>query len=172
MNHDHHHHQPVKASGDTLQHMGAQAQSTTRSSRKEPMMLALSATFHCLIGCGIGEVTGMIISMAIGLDITSSIILSVTLGFVAGLALGVWPLLRYGFTFRNALNTVIIGEGLSIVVMEAFEVGTQLYIPGVMTAHLTDGIFWWGMLASLGAGFIAALPVNYFFVKRGIRHQH
>lgn len=135
-------------------------------------MLSLSATLHCLLGCGIGEVTGMVISMAIGLGTVSSITLSVLLGFVAGLALGILPLLRHGFTFRNALKTVIIGEGLSIVVMEAFEVMTQFAIPGVMTAHLTDGIFWLGMAASLVAGFIAAFPVNYVFVRRGIRHRH
>jgi hypothetical protein len=142
------------------------------SSRKEIFKLALSATFHCLIGCGLGEVTGMIISAAIGLNNLNSILLSVLLGFIGGLGFGIIPLKRNGFTFNTALKTVIIGEGLSIVVMSAFEVLTELSIPGVMTAHLTDAIFWIGMFAALIVGFIAALPVNYVFVKRGIRHLH
>ncbi len=57
-------------------------------------------------------------------------------------------------------------------VMETFEVLVQVYSPGVMDAGLTDGIFWLGMLLGLIAGFIAAFPVNYIFIKRGYRHQH
>jgi len=134
--------------------------------------LAFSATFHCLIGCGIGEVVGMIISAAFGLNNFNSILLSVVLGFIAGMALGILPLKKFGFGLRNALKTVIIGEGLSIAVMETFEVLTELTIPGVMSAHLTDTIFWIGMLAALAAGFVAAFPVNYMFIKKGIRHFH
>ena len=66
----------------------------------------------------------------------------------------------------------MIGEGLSIAVMEAFEVLTKVMIPGVMEASLSVSIFWLGMLAALAVGFIAALPVNYFMIKRGVRHQH
>ena len=134
--------------------------------------LALSATLHCLLGCGIGEVVGMIISTAMKLNNLHSVILSIVLGFIAGLALGIMPLRRHGFTFNNALKTVLISEGLSIAVMEAFEVVTEVSIPGVMNAHLQEGIFWVGMFAALIAGFIAALPVNYMLVKRGVRHQH
>lgn len=144
----------------------------TEPSRSELFRLAFSATFHCLIGCGIGEVAGMIISTAIGLNNLHSILLSVTLGFIAGMALGILPLKKFGFSLNKALKTVIIGEGLSIAVMEAFEVITELSIPGVMEAHLTDSIFWIGMVAALIVGFIAAFPVNYIFIKRGIRHQH
>lgn len=135
-------------------------------------ILALSATLHCLIGCGIGEVVGMIIGTALNMSMMDTIILSVILGFIAGLSLGVVPLLRAKFTFRNAIKTVLIAEGLSIAVMESFEVLTQWMIPGVMEAHLTDWIFWAGMLAALVVGFIAALPVNCIMIRKGVRHQH
>jgi putative flippase GtrA len=142
--------------------------------RKEEniFILALSATLHCLIGCGIGEVLGMIIGTALNMKMIDTTILSVILGFAAGLSLGVTPLLRAKFTLRNAVKTVLLAEGLSIAVMEAFEVITQWMIPGVMEAHLTDWIFWVGMLAALIVGFVAALPVNYIMIKRGVRHQH
>jgi hypothetical protein len=136
------------------------------------MKLAFSATLHCLVGCGIGEVAGMIISAHAGLNSFDSVLISVVLGFIAGLALGIVPLRKFGFTLKNALKAVISGEGLSITVMEAFEVMTQVAIPGVMDAHLTEPLFWFGMIASLIAGFIAAFPVNYIFIKRGITHQH
>lgn len=134
--------------------------------------LALSATLHCLLGCGIGEVAGMIISTIFLFSNFTSIVISVILGFIGGLALGILPLIKRGFKTKQAFKTVIIGEGIGIAVMETFEVLTQVMIPGVMEAHLTDMIFWIGMTISLIVGFIAALPVNYIMIKRGIRHIH
>jgi len=63
-------------------------------------------------------------------------------------------------------------EGLSILVMETAEVLVEVYTPGVMSAGLTSGLFWGGMLLAMTAGFIAAFPVNYILVGRGIRHVH
>lgn len=136
------------------------------------MKLAISATLHCLLGCGIGEVAGMIIATYTGMSMTGSMILAISLGFVFGFALGIVPLVRKGFSFSKAFRIILVAEGLSIVVMEAFEAITQLAIPGVMEAGLSDGIFWLGMIASLIAGFFAALPVNIYMIKRGVRHQH
>ena len=153
-----------KTSDSTVKHSNERPQSTFR--------LAISATIHCLIGCGIGEFLGVIIGTAFGLDMITTMIIAIILGFIGGLLLGVLPLIRASFTFKNALKTVIIAEGLSIVVMEAFEVLTQILIPGVMEAGLTEPIFWYGMIAALAVGFIAALPVNYVMIKKGVRHQH
>lgn len=144
----------------------------TRKNEQRILKLAIKATWHCLLGCGIGEVAGMAISAAAGLGNLYSIIVSVLLGFAGGLLLGIVPLVRAGFNSTKAIRVVIIGEGLGITVMEAFEVMTQLVIPGVMEAHLTDLKFWAGMLISLLIGFIAALPVNYALIRKGIRHIH
>lgn len=145
---------------------------TTNEKKENILMLAISATIHCLIGCGIGEVVGMIIGTALHMNMIDTTILSVILGFLAGLTLGAIPLLKADFTFKNAIKTVLVAEGLSIAVMEAFEIFTQWSIPGVMEAHITDWIFWAGMVAALIVGFIAALPINYIMIKRGVRHHH
>ncbi|MCL4305671.1 DUF4396 domain-containing protein [bacterium] len=133
---------------------------------------AISATWHCLLGCGIGEITGMIIATALHWEPVPSIILAVIMGIIGGFALGIVPWLKHGYSFAAAAKKVLVIEGLSILVMETAQVLTEIYTPGVMEAHLTDGIFWLGMLLALAAGFIAALPVNYMFAKRGIRHAH
>ncbi len=136
------------------------------------LSLAHSATLHCLLGCGIGEVVGVIIGTALGLSTLITLVLAVVLGFVFGFIFGMWPLLRAGFDFSRALRQVFIAETLSIVVMEATEVLVQVYTPGVMDAGLSSWIFWLGMGFALAAGYVAAFPVNYILVGRGIRHVH
>ena len=156
MNHDHHHHNLAESKENQPSHS----------------KLAVSATVHCLIGCGLGEVAGMIIGTALSFNNTNTIILAVLLGFVFGFILGMRPLLKAGFTFKKAFRQVLIAEGLSIVVMETAEVLIEVYIPGVMQAHMHEAIFWIGMVLALIAGFLAAYPVNYYMIKRGIKHQH
>ncbi len=46
--------------------------------------LALSATLHCLTGCGIGEVLGMVIGSALGWGTVATIALAVALAFLFG----------------------------------------------------------------------------------------
>ncbi|MBL8017456.1 MAG: DUF4396 domain-containing protein [Ignavibacteria bacterium] len=142
--------------------------------KEEPgiFRLAFSATLHCLLGCGLGEIAGMITGTALLLSNHSTMILAIIFGFVGGFALGIIPLKKAGYTWKAAFKQVLIAEGLSIAVMETFEVLVQIYTPGVMEAGLSDGIFWLGMLLGLAAGFIAAFPVNYIFVKKGFRHIH
>ena len=136
------------------------------------LRLAHSATLHCLLGCGIGEVLGIIIGTALGLSNLITIVLALVLGFVFGFIFGMRPLLRAGFDFSRALRQVFIAETLSIVVMEATQVLVQVYTPGVMDAGLSSWIFWLGMGLALAAGYVAAFPVNYILVGKGIRHIH
>ncbi len=134
--------------------------------------LATSATVHCLAGCGLGEVLGVVIGVGIGLTAVATIVLAVILGFVFGFALGLIPLLRGGFSWSWAIRQVLVAEGLSIAVMETAEVLVEVYTPGVMQAGLSSPIFWGGMLLALTAGFLAAWPVNYWLVGKGVRHIH
>ena len=58
--------------------------------------LAFSATVHCLTGCAIGEVLGMIIGTALGWGNFETILISVVLAFFFGYSLTMLPLLRGG----------------------------------------------------------------------------
>ena len=136
------------------------------------LSLATSATAHCLLGCGLGEVVGVIIGVALALSTVVTLVLAVVLGFVFGFALGLVPLVRAGFGWARAIKQVLVAEGLSIAVMETAEVLVEVYTPGVMAGGLSAPIFWLGMLLALTAGFLAAFPVNYILVGKGIRHHH
>ena len=124
------------------------------------------------MGCGLGEVLGVIIGTALELPIVHTMVLAIVLGFVFGFIFGLRPLLRAGYDFRRALRQVFIAETLSIVVMEATQVLVQVFTRGVMQGGLLSWIFWLGMGLALVAGYIAAFPVNYVLVGKGIRHVH
>ena len=53
-------------------------------SGRELTSLAVSATLHCLTGCAIGEVLGMVIGTALGWGDWSTIALAVVLAFFFG----------------------------------------------------------------------------------------
>ncbi len=142
------------------------------STNSEQFKLATSATVHCLLGCGLGEIVGVVIGRALAYSIVQTIVLAVSLGFVFGFGLGLIPLLKARFRLKDAIRQVLVAEGLSIAVMETAEVLIEVYTPGVMAAGLSSWLFWGGMLLALVAGFIAAFPVNYILVGKGIRHIH
>lgn len=157
---------------DMDEHSHHESNSTGHGEEPSRLRLSTSATLHCLLGCGLGEVVGIIIGTALSMPNVRTIILAVTLGFVFGFALGVIPLLKAGFTTSRAFRQVLIAEGLSIAVMETAEVLVQVYTPGVMSSGLSSPIFWGGMLLALTAGFMAAFPVNYYLIGKGVRHIH
>ncbi|OGY24051.1 MAG: hypothetical protein A2172_00695 [Candidatus Woykebacteria bacterium RBG_13_40_15] len=134
--------------------------------------LAFSATTHCLVGCGLGEVSGVIVGTIFGLTFIVSIALGIVAGFIFGYLLGLLPLLRAKMSLKSATKIVVATETASIAVMETGEVLTEFFFPGMMNAALVDILFWVGLTAALLVGFAAAFPVNLYLVRRGIRHQH
>ena len=55
--------------------------------------VALAATWHCLTGCAIGEVLGLVIATALDWSDLASIAIAVVLAFVFGYSLTLRPLL-------------------------------------------------------------------------------
>ena len=132
--------------------------------------MAVSATLHCLTGCAIGEVLGMIIGTALGWDSMATVALAVALAFVFGFGLSTLPLLRVGMGFFAALSVVAAADTLSVATMEVVDNLVMLAIPGAMEAGLLNPLFWFSMALALTAAFFAALPVNRYLLKRGKGH--
>ena len=131
---------------------------------------AASATLHCLTGCAIGEVLGMVIGTWAGLHNVPTIILSIVLAFVFGYALTVTPVLRAGVPLRRALGLAFASDTASIAVMEIVDNGFILLVPGGMEAGLGDFLFWWSLGVGLFIAFWAAFPVNRALIARGRGH--
>ena len=132
--------------------------------------LALTATVHCLTGCGIGEVLGLVIASWLGWSTVASIALAVALAFVFGYALAMRPLLASGLSLGQALRLALAADTISIIVMEIIDNAMMLAIPGAMDAHVTDPFFWGSLAASLGLAFVMTFPVNRWLISRGQGH--
>jgi hypothetical protein len=132
--------------------------------------IALSATLHCLTGCAVGEVLGMVIGTALGWGDTATIALAVGLAFVFGYAFTLWPLWRSGMAFAAALRIAFASDTASITIMELVDNGVMLVIPGAMEASLAEPLFWGSLGLSLVVAAIAAFPVNRYLIARGRGH--
>ncbi len=135
-----------------------------------PTRTAVQATLHCLTGCAIGEILGMVIATAVGLGDGASIALAIALAFSFGYALTLRPLLRAGIAPRPALRLAFASDTLSIATMEIVDNLFIVLVPGALAAGLADGLFWWSLLASLAIAFVVTVPVNRALIVRGKGH--
>jgi hypothetical protein len=131
---------------------------------------AFSATVHCLTGCAIGEVLGMILATWWGWGNAASIGLAIALAFLFGYSLTLGPVLRAGVPFRRALPLAFASDTASISVMEIVDNGFILLVPGAIDASLGNSLFWWSLSVSLIIAFVFALPLNRWLIARGKGH--
>jgi hypothetical protein len=132
--------------------------------------LALSATLHCLTGCAIGEVAGMIIGTALGWSEWGTVALAVALAFLFGYTLTSLPLLRGGLALGAVIPIALASDTLSIAIMEVVDNAIMLAIPGAMEAGLTNTLFWGSLSVALAIAGFAAYPANRWLLKRGKGH--
>ncbi|MGI8421844.1 MAG: DUF4396 domain-containing protein [Gaiellaceae bacterium] len=131
---------------------------------------AVQATLHCLTGCAIGEVLGMIIASALSWGNVASIAISVVLAFFFGYGLTLRSVIGAGVDLRRALSLSFASDTLSITTMEIVDNGFVLLVPGALAAGLADGLFCWSLGLSLVIAFFAAVPVNRWLIARGRGH--
>lgn len=138
--------------------------------------VAFSATVHCLTGCAIGEVLGMIIGTALGWGDYQTIALAVVLAFFFGYSLTMLPLLRSGIALGAAVPVALAADTISIAIMEIVDNAIMLLIPGAMDAHLDNALFWGSLTVALFIAGAVAYPVNRWLIARGrghaVVHQH
>lgn len=132
--------------------------------------IAFSATIHCLAGCGIGEVLGMVIGTALGWSAIATITLAVFLAFLIGYSFTVLPLLRTGMAFGAVLSLAFAADTVSITVMEIIDNLVMVLIPGAMDAGLASPLFWGSLAFSLVVAGVVAFPVNRWLISQGRGH--
>lgn len=151
MEHAHHHHNPAPGIAPSLNRT------------------AWSATLHCLTGCAIGEVLGMVIGTALGWGNAATIGLAIVLAFLFGYALTLRPLVKL-MSFRAAAKLALAADTASITVMEIIDNLIMVFIPGAMDAGLDTVLFWGSLTFALAVAAVAAFPVNRWLIARGRGH--
>jgi uncharacterized protein DUF4396 len=132
--------------------------------------VALSATLHCLTGCALGEIAGMIIGTAAGFSNFTTIVLSVVLAFLFGYGLTSLPLLRAGLALAAVIPIALASDTLSIAVMEIVDNTIVVLVPGAMDAGLGSVLFWGSLAFALAVAGAFAFPVNRWLIARGKGH--
>lgn len=143
---------------------------TAHATQPSAPRLAFSATLHCLTGCGIGEVLGLVLATALGWHDLPSILLAVVLAFIFGYGLTLRPLLAGGMSFAQAARLAFAADTLSIIVMEIVDNAIILVIPGAMDAGLISLLFWGSLAFALIVAFAVAFPVNLWLIRQGKGH--
>ena len=161
---DHSHHAPMEMTGHPAEHAGHQSPSASLT------RLAVSATAHCLTGCAIGEVLGLVLGTWWGWGNWPTVALAVALAFLFGYSLTMGPVLRAGVPFRDAVRVALAADTVSILVMEIMDNAVVLTVPGAMDAGLLDLLFWGSLAASLVVAFVVTVPVNRWLIARGRGH--
>jgi hypothetical protein len=150
--------------------------STTHQAHDDSWRTAVSATLHCLTGCAIGEVLGMVLASWWGWSTWPSVLLAVVLAFVFGYALTMSSVLRAGRAFWTAVHVALAADTVSIAVMEVVDNAVMVGVPGAIDAGLTSWLFWASLAFSLAVAFVLTVPVNRWMIARGkghaVVHQH
>ncbi|WP_228897907.1 DUF4396 domain-containing protein [Streptomyces sp. DH1] len=163
---EHHHHTHQEHDGHGQAHQGHQQ----REQHGATWATAVRATLHCLTGCAIGEILGMVIGTALMWGNVPTMALAIGLAFVFGYSFTLFAVVRAGVSLKAAVKVALAADTVSIAVMELVDNGIIALTPGAMDAHLSDGLFWYALLGGFAVAFLITTPVNKWMIGRGKGH--
>lgn len=134
---------------------------------------AVGSTMHCVAGDGVGILAAAVITSGLGLPMWAEVLCEYVFGFVFG-----WTVFQALFmrgmyrSYRQSLRKTFLPELLS---MNAVMGGmTAVMVPWMShdtaAMHAGNARFWFVMSIALCAGFVVALPVNWWLVAKGLKH--
>jgi uncharacterized membrane protein len=132
---------------------------------------AIRHTLHCLVGCGIGEILGMLIASELGWHRLSRLPLAIVLAFVFGYALTYRGVRKQVKTPKEAIKITAATDTVSIATMELVDNTIEFIIPNALLVTATQARFWWGLVLSLSIAFIITVPVNRYMISKNPHHH-
>lgn len=133
---------------------------------------AISHTRHCLTGCAIGEIAGMVIAELFSWTNAAQTVLSIVLAFFFGYLLTYRGARGKGMNNNSAVKMALSTDTISISSMETIDNAFIWIVPNAINARLDDFLFWWSLLLSLAVAFVVTVPVNRFVISRSGHHHH
>ena len=123
---------------------------------------AIKHTTHCLIGCGIGEILGMLIASEFGWHRIGRLSLAIVLAFFFGYLLTYRGVRKQTNSSIEAIKITTATDTVSIASMELVDNTIEFIIPNALLVTASSARFWWGLALSLSIAFIITVPVNRF----------
>ncbi|WP_016910211.1 DUF4396 domain-containing protein [Streptomyces xiaopingdaonensis] len=133
----------------------------------------VGSTMHCVAGDGIGILAAAVITDVLGLPRWADVLCEYAFGFAFG-----WSIFQALFmkdmfgSYHESLSKTFLPELLS---MNAVMGGmTAVMVPWMTNSPLHPSPagpnFWFIMSMALCAGFLVALPMNWWLVDHGLKH--
>jgi Zn-dependent protease len=138
----------------------------------EKTRMAIKHTYHCLIGCGVGEIVGMLIASALGWHRIGRLSLAILLAFLFGYSLTYRGVRKETKSAREAIKITLATDTVSIASMEVVDNTIEFLIPNALMVTATSFRFWWGLALSLTIAFIITVPVNRYMMGRSAHMHH
>ncbi len=133
----------------------------------------LGSTMHCVAGDGIGILAGAIIGAIVHMSRSSEMLLEYMLGFGFGWAIFQALAMKAMLgSYKQALAKTFYAELVSMNWLMAGMMPTMMILMRSIEGA-DDPVshrFWFVMSMSLLVGFIAAYPINWWLVSRGLKH--
>ena len=133
---------------------------------------AIEHTIHCLIGCGTGEIVGMVIASSLGWHRIGRLSLATILAFTFGYALTYRGVRKHAQSTKEAIRITVATDTVSIATMEAVDNTVEVLIPNALLVTISQPRFWWGLALSLTIAFIITVPVNRYMISRNPAQHH
>ncbi len=131
---------------------------------------AIKHTVHCLIGCGLGEIAGMLIGAGLGWHRGGRVLAAIALAFAFGYTLTYIGVRRQVKTAAEAVRVTLTTDTVSIVSMELVDTVIELIIPNALVVTATSPRFWWGLGLALAVAFVITVPVNRALMVHSDHH--
>ncbi|WP_328481331.1 DUF4396 domain-containing protein [Streptomyces sp. NBC_00377] len=167
--HSQHHDEQHRRHGGE-QHGGPHGHGAPEGRAGASWAMAAQATLHCLTGCAIGEILGMVIGTALGWGNVPTMVAAIVLAFLFGYSFTLFAVRRAGLDLRAAVKVALAADTVSIAVMELVDNSIVALVPGAMDAQLSDGLFWTALLGGFVIAFLITTPVNKWMIGRGKGH--
>jgi hypothetical protein len=132
---------------------------------------AIKHTVHCVIGCGIGEIVGMLIASALGWHRIGRLPLAIVLAFVFGYALTYRGIRKNVSSSKEAFKITATTDTVSIATMEVVDNTIEFIIPNALLVTAAQPRFWWGLALSLSIAFVITVFVNRYMISKN-PHEH
>jgi Domain of unknown function (DUF4396) len=133
---------------------------------------AVEHTAHCLVGCGIGEIVGMLIASSLDWHRLGRVSIAIVLAFLFGYGLTYRGVRRQVDTPKKAIKITMATDTISILSMEAIDNIIEFIIPNALVVTAASFRFWWGLALALGVAFVVTVPVNRYMMARHSSHHH